>query len=237
MPQSLKEQMKLLRVGFFFFLVAVFVGQVFAAKASSVCLRIAFPEIIGNSDVARGAEIYRQDMAEAGLCIEPVMMPLSRSVLETNHGSVDGIFGWTEDLVSLVNVPLLRSSIPVIEVPVLLITRDPSVRRIKDLKDQVLGIWLGFDWAKKVSDGHKNTVEIPGGPIMMQKMLFAGRIDAMLVDGYSYSHMLDLSDYAATVLKNNKVYSWLREEHRSQLTAFNAGIHLYRKRFGDAVSN
>lgn len=208
-----------------------------SAIADERCLRIVFPEVIGNDEIVSGAEIFRQDMAASGQCVVPVMMPLNRSVVELDHGSVDGIFGWTDDLPSLVNVPLLRSSFPVLEVPVLLVARKPSVRSIKDLKDQVLGIWLGFDWAKQVSLGHEHTVEIPGGPVIMEKMLLAGRIDAMLVDGYSYSKMHDIGGFAATVLKNNKVYSWLREEHRSHMVTFNAGIDLYRKRFGDWVTN
>jgi len=212
-------------------------GLLPSAIADEKCLRIVFPEVIGNDEIVSGAEIYRQDMAAAGQCVIPVMMPLNRTVVELEHGSADGVFGWTDDLTSLVNVPLLRSSFPVLEVPVLLVARKPSVRSIKDLKDQVLGIWLGFDWAKQISLGHEHTVEIPGGPVVMEKMLLARRIDAMLVDGYSYSKMRDVRDFKATVLKNNKVYSWIREEHRSQMATFNAGIDLYRKRFGEWISN
>ncbi|WP_430472868.1 hypothetical protein ACQ0MK_12365 [Thalassospira lucentensis] len=212
-------------------------GLLPSAIANEKCLRIAFPEIIGNEDILKGAELYRQDMAASGQCIKPVLIPLNRSIVELDHGSLDGIFGWTEDLTALVTVPLLRSNKPVLEVPVFLVARDPSVLSIKDLKQQVLGIWLGFDWAKQVSQGHENTVEVSGGPVMMQKMLFAGRIDAMLVDGYTYSEMLDLTAFTATVLKENKIYSWLKEEHRSHLTTFNAGIDLYRQRFGEWASN
>ncbi len=78
------------------------------AKAKQPCLRIAIPEAtIGDT----GHDIYQAAMNDAGLCVEPVLMPHARTFMAMRHKQIDGVFAMLETYGKTTETPVIRGSV------------------------------------------------------------------------------------------------------------------------------
>ena len=199
-----------------------------AAHAAEKCLRIGMPEIYTDQ---RGIEPYRTVMAEAGLCVQPVPMPNARSVLAIRRGDIDGLFAAVNDLPDLAGVAVVRGKVTLGNVKGLLIVRSGDIAGIGDLKDELLGIWLGETWSKDLIASYPNVIGVPRGPQMMQQMLREGRLDAMLMDAYSLKISGGVPDgYKGIPIADIVVHSWLRAEFAEFLPKLDEGTRAYQKK-------
>tara|TARA_R110000751_G_C13731241_1_gene476546 strand:- start:244 stop:1023 length:780 start_codon:yes stop_codon:yes gene_type:complete len=191
------------------------------------CLVMAMPEVLGPQ---HNYDNYILAMAQAGLCVDPVWMPNGRAVLALENGDVDGIFARPPGFDAEVSVPVLSGSARVGRVPEVLVTRDAMITGLGDLRDQFVGVWLGSKWSDDLLANYPNVVRVPGGPKMMQSMIKMGRIDAMLLDGYS----LDVTGgvppgFYAHSVGEITVYSWVLARHRDYLPKLDAGTVIFRQ--------
>tara|TARA_E500000318_G_scaffold111336_1_gene129570 strand:+ start:1367 stop:2044 length:678 start_codon:yes stop_codon:yes gene_type:complete len=198
------------------------------ASADEVCLRIALPEATRGGF---GLEIYRDVMREVGVCVKPVRMPNARAVAAMQHGDIDGVFAVLDEFEDLVGVPMVRGNVLVGNPQGLLVVRDGTINELSDLTDQEVGIWLGASWSEALLGEYKHVVRCPGGPQMMQNMLARGRIDAMLINGFSLEVLGGVPDgFVSIPVMNLPVYSWLHADHASNLTQFDKGTELFRNK-------
>lgn len=200
-----------------------------AAHASDeVCLRIALPEATKKSF---GPEIYRDVMADAGLCVDPIRMPNARAALALRDGSVDGAFAMLDEFAHEAGVPILRGNVLVGKPDGMLVVRDGTITDLSELSNEIIGIWLGASWSEKLLRDYTNIVRCPGGPDMMLEMLNIGRIDAMLINSFSLELIGGVPDgYVAIPIIKLPVYSWLRAEHADVMPMFDAGTDRFIKK-------
>lgn len=211
------------------FLLALFLSfrLLPAAHAQDACLRIAMPEIHTDQ---RGIEPYRRAMTDAGLCVEPVSMPNARSIRAIRSGKVDGLFAALDDLPDLAGVAVVHGNVMLGNVKGLLVVREGAIAGVADLKDELLGVWLGETWSADLIRTYKNIIRVPRGPQMMQEMLNEGRLDAMLIDAYSLKVSGGIPDgYTAIPVADIIVHSWLRAEFAKYLPKLDQGTVNYRK--------
>ncbi|MCC4238915.1 type 2 periplasmic-binding domain-containing protein [Thalassospira povalilytica] len=195
------------------------------ARADEFCLRMAMPEVTRD---AVGVEAYRRAMADAGLCIIPVSMPNARSVVAMRNGEVDGVFAGLDDFAEQVGRPLIRGDLPVGAVSGVLVVRDGDIKSLDDLTDQAVGIWLGSSWAEKLMAGYPNVMRCPAGPEMMQELMRAGRLDAMLINEFSLILTGGLPDgFVSIPVMELEVYTWLRAEFSDYLPLIEKGNQAY----------
>ncbi|NIZ01356.1 hypothetical protein [Thalassospira lucentensis] len=201
------------------------------AHAKETCLRIAMPKVYLDH---RGADAYRHAMAQAGLCVEPIALPATRSIEGIRTGTVDGILVARDNLPDLCGVSVVRGDVTFANMKGLLVVRDGAISGVDDLKDQLLGVALGQTWSTDLMGTYANLIKVPGGPEMMHKMLFAGRLDAILIDAYSLRVLGGALDaYKIIPVADLALYSWLRGEFAHYLPQFDQGTVNYRKVLAD----
>jgi ABC-type amino acid transport substrate-binding protein len=201
-----------------------------SATADETCLRIAIPEI--NSDQQK-IDLYRQVMKDEGLCVTPVAMPQIRAVAALRSGRVDGVLAAGDNLPELAHLPLISGDVLIASLAGYLVVREGPVNGLADLTTEVVGVPLGATWCTKLVEQYANVVRAPRGTAMLKEMLVEGRIDAMLVDGYS----LDLSGgvpdgYKAIVVDQFDVHSWLKAEFVEYKAQFDRGTSAYLAALG-----
>ena len=198
-----------------------------SVQAKDVCLRIAMPEIhVSPENMAQ----YRRVMADAGLCVEPASLPQIRAVAALRAGKIDGVFAGQDDFPELVDIPVVPGEVVLGKLPGLLIVRKGPVTGFDDLDNEVLGVPLGATWPRKLIAGYANIVRVPRGAEMLKEMLREGRIDAMLLDGYSLNWAGGVPDgYNAIPVATITVHSWLRAEFAEHIPKFDQGTRAYLK--------
>lgn len=195
------------------------------ALAAEKCLIIAMPEVRMTGD---GIEPYREAMQQAGLCVEPVRMPLARVAQALSHGEIDGVFAEIEGFQQRVDRQITRGNARVGLVDGMLVVRSGKVSGIDDLTDEIVGVWLGANWSNVLLADYPNIVHVPRGPEMMQKMLRYGRLDAILLDNYSLSVTGGVPDgFHAVTVTSLSVYSWLVADDADLLPVFDKGTTLF----------
>ncbi|PKR55966.1 substrate-binding periplasmic protein [Thalassospira marina] len=198
-----------------------------AGKDAEKCLVMAMPEVLGPKN---SYESYILAMSQAGLCVEPVWMPNDRARIALEKGEVDGIFARPAGFEAVVSVPVVAGTMRVGRVPEILVTSDPAITGLDDLKGQSIATWLGTKWTDDLLVGYANVVRVPGGPVMMQNMLKLGRVDAMLLDGYSLKVSGGVpAGFHAREIGEITVYSWLLARYSDYLPKLDAGTVIYRQ--------
>lgn len=198
------------------------------AKAEQTCLRIAFPEAA--IDPA-GAELYRTIMREAGLCVDPVPMPNARAFMAMRHHQVDGVFAMLKQFERKLGVPVIHGTVLVAEQEGFLVVKEDGPHTISELTTEDIGVWLGASWSEDLLADYDHIVRVPRGPTMMNKMLEKGRIDGMLLNGFSIDVLGGVPDgFVQVPVTKLSVYSWLHAEHADLLAKFDAGTAKYRDR-------
>lgn len=210
--------------------VALFLSFAFlpSAKAEQTCLRIALPQAAIDPV---WVEAYRTIMREAGLCVDPIPMPNARAVMAMRHHQVDGIFAMLEQFERDLGVPVVHGTVPVAEPEGFLVIKGDGPKAISDLTSEDIGVWLGAFWSEDLLADYDHVVRVPGGPKMMNKMLKKGRLDGMLLNGFSLALLGGAPDgFVQVPVTKMAVYSWLRTEHAGFLAKFDAGTAKYRER-------
>jgi ABC-type amino acid transport substrate-binding protein len=198
-----------------------------SAKADEqICLKIALPEM---ADHVRTAERYKQSMAEAGLCVQPVWLPNKRTAVSLRRGEIDGVFTSGDGIREVAGIPLVHGNVVTGRPKSVLVTADRRVKALSDLKNQEIGVWLGDEQRKKELVGVADVISVPGGADMMIRMLRHGRLDGLLIDDYSLRNAAVLPDgYRVIELDSQTAYSWLRKEFEGLLPQFNVGTDIFR---------
>jgi hypothetical protein len=197
--------------------VALFISLAFlpSAKAEQTCLRIAFPEAAIDPI---GAELYRTVMREAGLCVDPIRMPNARAFMAMRHYQVDGVFAMLKQFERKLGVPVIHGTVLVAEQEGFLVVKEDGPHTISELTTEDIGVWLGASWSEDLLADYDHIVRVPRGPTMMNKMLKKGRIDGMLLNGFSIDVVGGVPD------------GFVQAEHADLLAKFDAGTAKYRDR-------
>jgi ABC-type amino acid transport substrate-binding protein len=197
------------------------------ARADDRCLRIAMAEATGSSF---GLEPYRQVMKQVGVCVTPVSMPNARAVIAIRTGDVDAVFAGLGDFDQQAKAGLVHGESPLRTVPGLLVVREGTVQSLDELTNKAVGIWLGAGWAEDLMADYGNVMRCPLGPEMMQQLLRAGRLDAMLINEFSLHLSGGLPDgYISIPVKDLEVFTWVRPEFSDLLPAIEKGNAAYIK--------
>lgn len=140
------------------------------------------------------------------------------------NGQIDG------ELMRVINfgdyelLGMLRIPIPVIEGEGLLVSYDPTLQTINQMKGRALGILRGMEWQLDISGTYENIMILPNYEIMVD-MLIGGRVDAILIDSQSIRQFEGRLDSAAiTMLMRRNVFAWIRPEHRRLLPAISDAL-------------
>jgi ABC-type amino acid transport substrate-binding protein len=89
---------------------------------------------------------------------------------------------------------------------------------------------LAPDGQKKIISDYPNVLRVPGGAKMLQNMLRKGRLDAVMMDGFSLAITGGVQDGFHTVkVETLIVYTWARQEFSGSLPKLDAGTRAYRK--------
>ena len=205
-------------------------GGLASASADEKCLRIAVPEFNSNQ---QKLDLYRQLMKDEGLCVSPVAMPQMRAIAALRSGSIDGVLAAGDTLPELVHVPLISGDVLIASLAGYLVVREGPVNGVADLTTELVGVPLGATWCTKLVERYANVVRAPRGTPMLKEMLAEGRIDAMLVDGYS----LGLSGgvpagYKAIVVDQFDLHSWLTAEFAALKAQFDRATSAYLAALG-----
>lgn len=210
--------------------VALFLSFAFlpSAEANQPCLRIALPEAA--IDPA-GVEAYRTVMREAGLCVDPIPMPNARAFMAMRHHQVDGVFAMLKQFEWKLGVPVIHGTVLVAEQEGFLVVKEDGPHTISELTTEDIGVWLGASWSEDLLADYDHVVRVPRGPRMMNKMLEKGRLDGMLLNGFSLDVLGGAPDgFIQVPVTKLLIYSWLHAEHAGLLTKFDVGTAKYRER-------
>jgi hypothetical protein len=199
-----------------------------SAEAKQPCLRIALPEAAAG---VVGPDIYREAMGEVGLCVDPLPMPNARAFMALRHKQIDGVFAMLEEFSQSAGTPVIRGSILLGNPDGILVVKKDGPKNLSELKDELIGVWLGTGWSEKLLAGYEHVIRVVGGPELMIEMLVKGRLDGLLVNAFSLGVQGGTPDgFVAIPVANLSVYSFLRAEHAEHLAKFDAGTARYREK-------
>ncbi|GAA0626876.1 substrate-binding periplasmic protein [Thalassospira tepidiphila] len=198
------------------------------AKAKQPCLRIAIPEAtIGDT----GHDIYQAAMNDAGLCVEPVLMPHARTFMAMRHKQIDGVFAMLETYGKTTETPVIRGSVILGKPDGMFVVKKDGPKTLSELTSEQIGVWLGTGWSEKLLEHYEHVVPIAGGPELMMEMLVKGRLDGILLNDYSLRSQGGAPEgFVAIPVANLAVYSFLRAEHAEQMAKFDNGTVRFREK-------
>lgn len=194
------------------------------------CLMFGTTEdVLGRQVGAKFADV----LATQNICAKVSYLPAAQSERMFLNGELDG------ELMRVINFGdyeqrgMLRVPIPVIEGEGLLVSYDPSLQTINQMKGRTLGILRGMEWQLDISGTYDNVVALPNYEIMVD-MLIGGRIDAILIDNQSIREFDGrLDDAAITMLMRRNAFVWIRPEHRKLLPAISDALQEFHASGGD----
>ncbi|WP_286790926.1 substrate-binding periplasmic protein [Thalassospira sp. UBA4513] len=198
------------------------------AKAKQPCLRIAIPEAtIGDT----GHDIYQAAMNDAGLCVEPVLMPHARTFMAMRHEQIDGVFAMLETYGKTTETPVIRGSVILGKPDGMFVVKKDGPKTLSELTSEQIGVWLGTGWSEKLLEHYEHVVPVAGGPELMMEMLVKGRLDGILLNDYSLRSQGGAPEgFVAIPVANLAVYSFLRAEHAEQMAKFDNGTVRFREK-------
>lgn len=178
-------------------------------------------------------EKFTEVLAAQSICAKMSYLPAAQSERMFLTGQIDG------ELMRVINFGnyeqrgMLRIPIPVIEGEGLMVSYDPSLQTINQMKGRTLGILRGMEWQLDISGTYDNVMALPSYEIMVD-MLIGGRVDAILIDGQSIREFDGrLDDAAITMLMRRNVFAWIRPEHRRLLPAISDALQDFHASGGD----
>ncbi len=151
------------------------------------CLTLSFlgAGFTSEDDKQRFERIFQND----GICVNVIRMPNERAKAALLSGEIDGEVGRSEGYEAVVSPTAIRVPAVLMEVDLFLLTKDPNINAVSDVKSGEIGYIRGF----KTHEDALATLGISGIAVdsfdALYRLMNAGRVKAIPVDSIAIEMM------------------------------------------------